>query len=162
MRIRNADRREHITLQMTPMIDIVFQLMVFFVFTFKIVLPEGDFNIRMPLPSNEPQPPEMMDTPTLRLTLTANADGSLKAVTLGDKSFGAGPDCFANLHQYLRTLIQDDGGPGAVDEPEVEIDADYDLRYHYTFLAYTALAGYIENNQRHTLVEKIRFTPPKK
>ena len=48
MKIRNTDRREHIVLQMTPMIDIVFQLLIFFVFTFKIVLPEGDFNIRMP------------------------------------------------------------------------------------------------------------------
>ena len=46
MKIRNTEHREHIVLQMTPMIDIVFQLLVFFVFTFKIVLPEGDFNIR--------------------------------------------------------------------------------------------------------------------
>jgi biopolymer transport protein ExbD len=48
MRIRHTDHREQVSLQMTPMIDIVFQLMVFFVFTFKIALPEGDFNVRMP------------------------------------------------------------------------------------------------------------------
>jgi hypothetical protein len=34
---------------MTPMIDVVFQLMSFFMCTLKIVAPEGDFDIRMPL-----------------------------------------------------------------------------------------------------------------
>ncbi len=34
---------------MTPMIDIVFLLLVFFLFSFKIVVQEGDFNIRMPV-----------------------------------------------------------------------------------------------------------------
>ena len=53
MKIRHADHRDRITLQTTPMIDIVFQLLVFFIMSFKIVLPEGDFNIRMPLPADE-------------------------------------------------------------------------------------------------------------
>ena len=161
MKFRNTDHRENVVLQMTPMIDIVFQLLVFFVFTFKIVLPEGDFNIRMPLPSEDTQP-QPLETPTLRLRLTAADNGDLLAVQMGEKSFGAGPDAFAQLHQYLRSLIQDDGGPGAGDEPEVEIDADYNLRYDYTIRAITAISGYIENGDTHTLVEKIRFTPPKK
>ena len=44
----HTGQREDVIVQMTPMIDIVFQLMCFFLFTFKIVLPEGDFSIRMP------------------------------------------------------------------------------------------------------------------
>ena len=49
MRIRHgAKALDKIELQMTPMIDIVFQLNIFFLFTFKIILPEGDFSIRMP------------------------------------------------------------------------------------------------------------------
>ena len=52
MQIRNANKAgEKIELQMTPMIDIVFQLLVFFIMTFKIVSMEGDFNIRMPAAS---------------------------------------------------------------------------------------------------------------
>ena len=40
MRIRHgATTLDKIELQMTPMIDIVFQLNIFFLFTFKIVLP---------------------------------------------------------------------------------------------------------------------------
>ena len=42
MQIRNANNEgEKIELQMTPMIDIVFQLLVFFIMTFKIVSMEG-------------------------------------------------------------------------------------------------------------------------
>ncbi len=49
MRIRHGyTALDKVEMQMTPMIDIVFQLNIFFLFTFKIVLPEGDFNIRMP------------------------------------------------------------------------------------------------------------------
>ena len=49
MKIRNTGRGEQETnLQMTAMIDIVFLLLVFFVMTFKIIAPEGDFNIKMP------------------------------------------------------------------------------------------------------------------
>ena len=42
------NKNEKIELQMTPMIDIVFQLLVFFIMTFNVVAQEGDFNIRMP------------------------------------------------------------------------------------------------------------------
>ena len=46
MKIRNrhptADR---IVSQMTPMIDVVFQLLIFFMLTLKIIEPEGNFDI---------------------------------------------------------------------------------------------------------------------
>ena len=51
MKIRHttSSGQDKIELQMTPMIDIVFQLLVFFIMTFKIVSQEGDFNVKMPL-----------------------------------------------------------------------------------------------------------------
>ena len=59
MKIRNTDGKgEKIELQMTPMIDIVFQLLVFFIMTFKIVAMEGDFNIRMPAAAPQAAPPD--------------------------------------------------------------------------------------------------------
>ena len=50
MRVRNVDgiKDEKVEVQMTPMIDIVFQLLVFFIMTFKIVSLEGDFHVKMP------------------------------------------------------------------------------------------------------------------
>ena len=157
MKFRHTDRREHIVLQMTPMIDIVFQLLVFFVFTFKIVLPEGDFNIRMPSATagNVSEPSE---TPLLKVRLEANADRELASLQLGDLKFG-GNAPFAQLQAEIRSLVADAGGPGSADQ-EVEIDADFDLKYRYVINAITAITGYVdENGQRHKLVEKVRFTP---
>ncbi|OYV83264.1 MAG: hypothetical protein B7Z73_16265, partial [Planctomycetia bacterium 21-64-5] len=75
MKIRKsaASGSDKVEMQMTPMIDVVFQLLTFFVMSFKIVSQEGDFNIKMPLaaagPSQEPQ-----DLPPIKLRLTANGD----------------------------------------------------------------------------------------
>lgn len=159
MRIRNTDHRDSIELQMTPMIDIVFQLLVFFIMTFKIVLPEGDFNIRMPLPASD-APAAPSELPVFNLRMVAAEDGRLATLQLDSRMF-EGEDRFAKLHGYLRGQIDDSGGPGTADEQEVEINADYELRYDYVMRAITALSGYIENGQRHALIEKIRLTPPK-
>ncbi|MCA9232690.1 MAG: biopolymer transporter ExbD [Planctomycetales bacterium] len=157
MRIRNTEHREHIVLQMTPMIDIVFQLLVFFVFTFKIILPEGDFNIRMPSASASlsSQPTE---TPLLKVRLRAAPSGELAQVQLGDVVLaGAAP--FAKLHQEIRSLVDDAGGPGST-EQEVEIEADYELKYRYAMHAITAITGYLDDNgEQHKLVERVRFAP---
>ena len=74
MKFRHTDHRDKIELQMTAMIDVVFQLLIFFVMTFKIVLPEGDFNIRMPLAAESRPPSEPDETPTLNLRLRSNGD----------------------------------------------------------------------------------------
>ncbi len=42
---------------MTPMIDIVFQLMTFFLFSIKTVDTEGSFTIKMPTPSKSVSDP---------------------------------------------------------------------------------------------------------
>lgn len=157
MKFRNTEHREHIALQMTPMIDIVFQLLVFFLFTFKIVLPEGDFNVRMPS-AQTTQASQPSETPLLKVRLRANDDGSLAGVQLGDRQL-SGESPFGQLHQQIRALVDDAGGPGTA-EQEVEIDADYHLRYEYTMRAITAIVGYLDaNDERHTLVEKVRFAP---
>jgi biopolymer transport protein ExbD len=157
MKFRNTDHREEIPLQMTPMIDIVFQLMVFFVFTFKITLPEGDFNIRMPS-AQQSTASTPSESPLLKVRLQANAEGELAAVQLGDVSFqGNAP--FYQLQSQIRGLIGDAAGPGPSDQ-EVEIDADFNLKYRYAMNAITAVTGYVDDNgQQHKLVERVRFSP---
>ncbi len=157
MKFRNTEHRETIKLQMTPMIDIVFQLLVFFVFTFKIVLPEGDFNIRMPS-STASQTSTPSETPLLRVRLRASPGGELAGVSLGDQAF-TGEQPFLQLHESIRGLINDAGGPGSTDQ-EVEIEADYDLKYRYAMNAITAITGEIDaNGEQHKLVERVRFAP---
>ncbi len=157
MKIRHTDHRDEIKLQMTPMIDIVFQLLVFFVFTFKIVLPEGDFNIRMPSAATS-QSAGPSETPLLKVRLRAAKDGHLTSVQLGDQIFdGNAP--FYQLQAHIRSLVGDDAGPGS-SEQEVELDCDYDLDYRYAINALTAITGYRdENGEDHKLVEKVRFAP---
>ena len=65
MRVPVQARRSRLQMNMTPMIDVVFQLLVFFIMTFKIVALEGDFNVRMPLASEVPPEQTMEDVPTL-------------------------------------------------------------------------------------------------
>ena len=158
MRIRHRGRDDKIQLEMTPMIDVVFQLNIFFLFTFKIVLPEGDFNMQMPSAAAA-RADGSSEIPPLRLVLQAAPTGELADLQLAGRSFGNGRDAFAQLQNYIRSRWSPTGG--ATDEQEVEIDADYDLNYDYVMRAITAVTGYIENGQPHKLIERIKFTPPK-
>ena len=157
MKIRHAGHREETKLQMTPMIDIVFQLMVFFVFTFKIALPEGDFNVRMPAQAGAAALPS--ETPILRVRLRADDERNLAALELGDVQI-TGNNPFGELQSRIRGMVDDSAGPGSVDQ-EVEIEADYNLRYKYVMSAMTAITGYIDpaTGERHKLIEKVRFAP---
>ena len=157
MKFKKAKHHEEIHLQMTPMIDIVFQLLVFFVFTFKIVLPEGDFNIRMPS-SSASESSQPSETPLLKVRLRATSTGELAGVQLNDNQF-TGENPFQQLHESIRSMIHDGGGPGSTDQ-EVEIEADYDLKYRYAMNAITAITGEIDaDGEQHKLVERVRFAP---
>ena len=162
MRFRHATSTlDKIEMQMTPMIDIVFQLNIFFLLSFKIVLPEGDFNIRMPsaAAARSMDLSESIPTP---LVMKSDAEGRLVEMRLGGRSFGNSPDAFLKLHSQIRNTVSDAGGPGTAGDLEIEIDADYDLNYEHVMRAITAITGYIENGQPHKLIERVKFTPPKK
>ena len=159
MRIRRAGREEKIELQMTPMIDIVFQMLIFFIMTFKIVLPEGDFNVRMPSAAAA-QPADPTETLPLVLVMRAEPSGDLADLQLAGRSFGNDRVAFAKLRQYVRGLVADEGGPGTGVEQEVELDCDYELHYLNVIAAIDAVTGYIEGGERHHLIERIKFSPP--
>jgi biopolymer transport protein ExbD len=161
MRIRHGQSKlDKVEVPMTPMIDVVFQLIIFFLFSFKIVLPEGDFNIRMPsaAAARSMDISESIPTP---LVMKADAEGRLTDMRLGGRSFGNAPDAFLKLHQQVRGMVNDAGGPGTAKDLEIELDCDYDLNYEHVMKAITAITGYIENGQPHELIERVKFTPPK-
>jgi biopolymer transport protein ExbD len=157
MKFNRHSRHDEVFVQMTPMIDIVFQLMVFFVFTFKIVLPEGDFNIRMPS-AQQSSASTPSESPLLKVRLRADENGQLAGVQLGDVAI-SGDAPFYQLQSKIRSLIGDTAGPGSSDQ-EVEIDADFNLKYRYAMNAITAVTGYVDDNgEQHKLVERVRFSP---
>jgi len=160
MKIRNVGREDKIQLQMTPMIDIVFQLLVFFVMTFKIALPEGDFNIKMPLAS--PMVGTASDElPPMTIRLRAADDGSLASIRLNERNI----ESFDQLRKHIISLMGNEQGPsGDSVSAEIEIDSDYHLKYEHTMAAVTAISGYVDPTTRNVvkLIDKIRFAPSKR
>ena len=57
--------------------------------------------------------------------------------------------------------MADAGGPSA--SPEVELDCDFDLEFKNVIAAITAISGYVSDDGHSivTLVEKIKFAPPR-
>ena len=148
-------------MQMTPMIDIVFQLLTFFLFTFRIGGAEGDFNIKMPLGAASGLPDDINKLPPMKIRLQADpTTGRLARITLNDKSFGTD---FDSLRNYIIGVVGDAQGPGSIRESaEVELDCDYNLRYEYVIYAVTAVSGYVSpDGQIVRLIEKLRFSPPR-
>jgi len=164
MKVRNTQRHgdEKVEIQMTPMIDIVFQLLVFFIMTFKIVSPEGDFNIKMPIlaPSQgEPDPNQM---PPIKVRLRAGPDGKLAGAAMNNRPLDISQN-FRDLQQQIREIVGDDRGPGSIAaETEVALDCDYQLRFEYVIDTITAVSGYIdERGNIIKVIEKIRFDAPR-
>jgi biopolymer transport protein ExbD len=161
MRIRHSTESgsDKIELQMTPMIDIVFQLLVFFIMTFKIVAQEGDFNIKMPLAAPSDGLPEDDALPPMKVRLRADADGNPAGIMLNDKAFSD----WRSLNDYMIGIVGNERGPGSYQETaEVELDCDYSLRYEHVISAVTAVSGFVDDGGNVVkLVEKIKFSPPR-
>ncbi len=167
MKVRNIDRcdEDKIELQMTAMIDIVFLLLVFFIMTFKIVAPEGDFNIKMP---RETTVPPQQDDPPIPITiaLKADANGTLTQAVIGGRVIDGNTNekLFGNMRALVRNQVGDVGGPGASSsEAEVEFDCDYNLKFKFVIDAITAVSGYVrEDGTVIKIIEKIRFSKSRK
>src|SRR5687767_4184024 len=75
--------------QMTPMIDVVFQLLVFFVMSFKVATLEGDFHIQMSPQLGSGSLEGLLVSP-LKLRLAADANGELASVAMNQQQFAPG------------------------------------------------------------------------
>ena len=70
MKVRRP-QTDGVKIDMTPMIDVVFQLLAFFLMTFKVAAQEGDFNVKMPLAAPRQGVPDPTQVPPLKIRLTA-------------------------------------------------------------------------------------------
>ncbi len=149
MKIRNRNPiANKIDAQMTPMIDVVFQLLIFFLFTLKIIEPEGDFNINMPL--GRPAEASVTDAELQPLKVRLEADpktGELSSLQFNDRNFGGGEKAFELLNDEINQVVRAlqnvgpaDGENGA-DAQEVELDPDFNLDYKHVIRAISACSG---------------------
>lgn len=144
---------DRLALQMTPMIDVVFLLLVFFLLTFKITVQEGDFEVRMPQhPSAGPIDHTLQ--PPIRVSLAATDRGDLQSISFGHKPVGN----FQNLRQEVQAYL---AAAAAVQSPaaetEVVIQCDFGLRYEYVIDAITAVTGYQKDGQLVQMIGKVRL-----
>ncbi|MEZ6064799.1 MAG: biopolymer transporter ExbD [Planctomycetaceae bacterium] len=160
MKIRGRHADEKIETQMSAMIDIVFQLLIFFMLTLKIVAEEGDFDINMPV-SQSSQQADPEPKVEYKVRLLADADGNLRDIRVGEVSMGNQvPSSFDRLNQNVFQWVR--SGGGFSDDLEVEIDADYNLHYRYVIKAIAACTGRMDGEKKTKFLEKIKFAPPRR
>ena len=157
VKIKKAGLPDKIPIDMTPMIDIVFQLLSFFCMTLRVATAEGDFNIKMPLAARAAGAPDPNQLPPMKVRMRADGNGNLVDLLLNERSF-SGPTRFKQLHNHIASLVGD-GSMAA--SAEVELDCDYNLKYSNVIEAITAVSGDVSpDGQVIKLVEKIKFAPP--
>lgn len=149
---------EEIKINMTAMIDIVFQLLVFFIMTFKVVAMEGDFNIKMPLASESADSldEELPDLITVRLE--AGENGNISSIIVDDSETLREATMFPDLTNIVEERLAAEGNPEQNSETEVEFDIDYNLKYSYTVKAIGAVSGRaLPDGKVKPLIKKVKF-----
>src|SRR3954451_24390865 len=145
---------DKIPIDMTPMIDIVFQLLTFFCMTLRVSAAEGDFNIKMPLAAPKAGLPDPNQLPPIKVRMRADANGNLIDLALNDRSFN-GADRWRQLHNHIASLV---GEGSLAASAEVELDCDFNLKYAHVIEAITSVSGSVTpDGQVIKLVEKIKF-----
>jgi biopolymer transport protein ExbD len=151
---------EDIEIPITPMLDMAFQLLTFFILTYRPAPTEVQFNMNLlpPAPaarmSAEPPPTDAAapsDAPaalrTLTTTLRAGEGGGLASITLGENEVGADLD---QLSAQLEQILHDPNL--GFDQALLQVDPH---------LSYAALVGVIDVFAKRGLT-KVSFTelPP--
>ena len=144
------------------MIDVVFQLMIFFMCTLKVTEPEGDFEISMPLGAPSASAVTEAELPPFRVRLVAAANGELSALEFNGANLGNGEAAFAKLNSEVFRAISALAtiGPDQQEKQEVEIDPDYNLNYSYIINAIGACSGRLgQNGIPVRYISRIKFAP---
>ena len=124
-----------VDLQMTSMIDVVFQLLIFFILTFRFVQPEGDLAIKLPA---EPRPGDITTPshlPTLAVNLSADDEGELRSVSLNEQPLAD----LAALRREVAQVTLDN--LATRDDIRVDLICDQRLKYQNVIAALTAVSG---------------------
>ena len=136
-RRRSGNASEEVETNLTSMLDIIFNVLAFFVVTFNPPKPEKNFDLSLPPPKQQEQqaeapdetdkPPEIFQDVTI--TLEAGADGSLAGIRVEDRPVAG----IGALARDLATLSKMIGGvPGVGEKLEAaNIIAAPTLKYRW-------------------------------
>lgn len=149
-----------VVIPMAPMINVAFLLLIFFMLNLKILAPEKNFTVNMPI--GVPQAARAdRNLPEIKVALHSDRHGNLTQITLGSRNLGNDDAAFERLNKEILAIIGRPGNPLTKDI-EVEIDADYETQYKYVVKAISKCAGRFdpETKQITRYIEKIKFAPP--
>ncbi|MBL9080673.1 MAG: biopolymer transporter ExbD [Planctomycetales bacterium] len=154
---------EKIDINMTPMIDVVFQLMAFFLMTFKVASTEGDFNLKLPKAERSAGAANTQ-TEMINVVMRANAQGDLMVMQVDAApparwSNATDAILFSNLRSTIDNKVSQARDAGQ-EEPEIQIDADDNLRYEFVIKTIDAVSAKFDaagNYQQ--LAKKVKFAP---
>jgi biopolymer transport protein ExbD len=161
MKFQKAKNDEILGINMTPMIDVCFQLIIFFMLSLRLYSAEGDFSIKMPLSAPKEGVPDEVQMPPVKVRLHSDPKGNLAGIVMGRRKISS----FKDLQRNVREIAGLDRGPaGHSGNAEVELDCDYNLKYEYVVKTLTAISGYVTDDKQTIVqvIEKIRFAPPRK
>src|SRR4030095_12874354 len=109
VKIKKRGLPDKIPIDMTPMIDIVFQLLSFFCMTLRVSEAEGDFNIKMPLGAPRAGAPDPNLAPPIKIRVRADpATGNLVELVINENAGGinfSGANRWANLNKHIRDNV---------------------------------------------------------
>jgi biopolymer transport protein ExbD len=133
MRRRKKERHEEVELNMAAMLDMAFQLLTFFILTFKPSPIEGQLNMRLPPPkpvtavvgaaagSDEKNTDPLAGLTTLVIAIEGDQEGTLKRTKIADTVMGS----IGVFENKLREILSDPGS--GFDQVIVSVDSR--LRY---------------------------------
>ena len=154
---------DKIDINMTPMIDVVFQLMAFFLMTFKVASVEGDFNLKLPK-SERSAGAANTQTEMINIVMRARPSGDLAVMQVDaapPRAWAPGIDAiiFSDLRAKIAEKVNAARGAGQ-EEPEVQIDADDNLRYEFVIKTVDAVSAKLDDKgQLQQLAKKVKFAP---
>ncbi len=159
---RDVKAPEKVDIQMTPMIDIVFQLMAFFLMTFKVAATEGDFNLKLPK-ADRSQGAANTQTEMLTVGLRTTANGQLAELIMGPAvikpRFPGDKKPFRDLTDYIAVKVKGARDAGQ-EEPEIQIDADDLLAYEFVIDTVEAVSVMRDaGGNPQPLAKKVKFAP---
>ncbi|MCA9049773.1 MAG: biopolymer transporter ExbD [Planctomycetaceae bacterium] len=163
MKIRGrGGKAEKMETPMSAMIDVVFQLLIFFMLTLKIIEPEGNFDINMPLGAPQTSSVSDADLPPFKVRMEADpATGELCQLFFNNQPMCSGPPAFQRLNMEILKSVNalQAAGPDSLDKQEVEIDPDFRLKYKNIIAAISACSGAMVDGKMVRYIKKIKFAP---
>jgi biopolymer transport protein ExbD len=133
-RKRKDETPVDVTLPITPMLDMSFQLLSFFILTFHPMPTEGQLSINLPninaadKPDDSPTPPEENKKDEYTVTLIANSSGEIANISMKGPTADLGNiRGMAELYDQLQKIAKSSSrGPEGI---SITIEASNDLIY---------------------------------